>query len=68
MAQHPLTPAAALHGADLATLLGMQPSSLRISAGPLELDPAAAALILLLTAILAKGTRESSIFNMGGCC
>ncbi|KAL4420141.1 hypothetical protein ABPG77_010357 [Micractinium sp. CCAP 211/92] len=48
----------------LATLLGLQPSSLRISAGPLELDPAAAALILLLTAILAKGTRESSIFNM----
>ncbi|KAL4458687.1 hypothetical protein ABPG75_013552 [Micractinium tetrahymenae] len=48
----------------LATLLGLQPSALRFSAGPLELDPAAALLILLLTAILAKGTRESSIFNM----
>ena len=49
----------------LATLVGLQPSALRLAAGPIQFDPAAALLILLLTALLIKGTRESSIFNMG---
>lgn len=51
----------------LATLLGLQPSALRLTLGPVQLDPAAALLILLLTGLLIKGTRESSRFNMGGC-
>lgn len=55
----------------MATLVGLSPSALRITAGPLQLDPAAALLILGLTLLLCLGTRESSIFNMGegeGCC
>ena len=49
----------------LATLVGLQPSALRLAVGPIQFDPAAALLILLLTALLIKGTRESSMFNMG---
>jgi amino acid transporter len=48
----------------LATLLGMQPSALRIPVGPVQLDPTAVLLIAVLTAILMKGPRESSIFNI----
>ena len=55
-------------GRQRSTLLGLDPSSLRFGVGPVQLDPAAALLILLLTAILVKGTRESSIFNMGELC
>ena len=50
----------------LATLIGLSASSLRISVGPIQLDPAAALLVLLLTALLIKGTKESSLFNMVG--
>lgn len=49
----------------LATLFGLAPSALRVSVGPVQLDPAAVLLIALLTAILIKGTRESSLFNIG---
>ncbi|EFN50706.1 hypothetical protein CHLNCDRAFT_7483, partial [Chlorella variabilis] len=48
----------------LATLFGLAPSALRVSVGPVQLDPAAVLLIALLTAILIKGTRESSLFNI----
>jgi APA family basic amino acid/polyamine antiporter len=48
----------------LATMLGLAPDALRLSLGPLELDPAAVVLVAALTAILVKGTRESSLFNM----
>ncbi|PRW59844.1 transcription elongation factor SPT5-like protein 1 [Chlorella sorokiniana] len=48
----------------LATLIGLSASALRISVGPIQLDPAAALLVLLLTALLIKGTKESSLFNM----
>lgn len=50
----------------LATLLGLAPSALRLSVGVVQLDPAAVLLIAFLTAILVKGTKESSVFNMGG--
>lgn len=56
----------------LATLIGLSASSLRIAVGPIQLDPAAALLVLFLTALLIKGTKESSLFNMVGaavlCC
>lgn len=48
----------------LATLIGLHPSALRLSVGPVQFDPVAALLVLALTAILIKGTRESSIFNI----
>ncbi|KAI7841378.1 hypothetical protein COHA_004996 [Chlorella ohadii] len=48
----------------LATLIGLSASALRINAGPIQLDPAAALLVLFLTALLIKGTKESSRFNM----
>lgn len=48
----------------LATLIGLPASALRINAGPIQLDPAAALLVLFLTALLIKGTKESSRFNM----
>lgn len=50
----------------LATLFGLSPSSLRIDLGAIQLDPAAALLVLFLTALLIKGTKESSLFNMVG--
>lgn len=37
----------------------------RQQAGPFELDPLALLLIALLTGLLAKGTRESALFNLG---
>lgn len=49
----------------LATLLGLQPSALRIPVGPLELDVPALLLICVLSAVLAAGTKESAAFNMG---
>ena len=49
----------------VATLFGLDPSALRIQLGPVALDPAAAALVLALTALLAGGTAVSSRFNMG---
>lgn len=56
----------------LATLIGLDPSQLRIPLGPFQLDFTAALLICLLSALLAAGTRESAVFNMselaGGSC
>lgn len=39
-----------------------------IPLGPIQLDFVALALIALLTAILAKGTKESMVFNIGEGC
>lgn len=50
----------------LATLFGLEPGALRLGLGPVQLDPAAALLILALTALLITGTEASSRFNMGG--
>lgn len=51
----------------LATLVSLQPQDLRIALGPVALDFPALLLILALTLILCKGTRESSTFNMVVC-
>ena len=48
-----------------ATLFGLSASALQIKAGPLELDPLATGLIALMSLLLAKGTKESSMFNIG---
>jgi basic amino acid/polyamine antiporter, APA family len=51
----------------LCTLVGIETGTLLFEAGPLRLDPLALGLIALLTAVLAKGTRESSTFNITVC-
>jgi APA family basic amino acid/polyamine antiporter len=49
----------------LATLIGKKPEDFLVS--PLELDFLAAGLILGLTAILSRGTKQSSVFNIVVC-
>ncbi len=49
----------------LATLVGRQPVDFLVS--PLELDFFAAGLILCLTAVLSRGTKQSSVFNIVVC-
>ena len=49
----------------LSALLGWRADALRLSAGPLEIDPPAALLVLGLTALLVAGTKQSSAFNIG---
>lgn len=39
-----------------------------LQVGPLQIDLTALLLIVVLTAVLAKGTKESSQFNMGEPC
>lgn len=48
----------------LCTLLGRDPSTLRPSLGPFQLDFVALGLICLLSALLAAGTHLSAKFNM----
>ena len=43
------------------------PPSSSPSSSCAQLDPLAAGLIVALTLILIKGTRESSLSNIGGC-
>lgn len=50
----------------LAVLLGWQPGSFLVRAGPFQLDLPALLLIAALTLLLALGTRETSLFNSGG--
>ena len=49
----------------LATLLGRQPADFLVS--PLDLDFLAAGLIIALTAVLSRGTKQSSVFNIVVC-
>ena len=51
----------------LATLVALQPQDLRVPLGSVALDFPALLLILALTLLLCKGTRESSTFNMVVC-
>lgn len=65
--EYTFSSAAVARGASsyLATLMGWDPSALRLQVGPLALDPVALLLVLLLSVVLAKGIKESSQFNIG---
>jgi APA family basic amino acid/polyamine antiporter len=51
-----------------AALFGAPPGALLVRAGPLLLDPAAAALVATLTLLLCLGTRGSSRVNIAVSC
>lgn len=48
----------------MATLMGSQPDSWRIGHGTFALDLPAGLIIVLLSLLLARGTRESARFNI----